>query len=65
MVVYATLYDACISNEIRSDIAKEMNKSWHCGMFSNSMMCDFHARLKYAEQCQARSCSLFAACKAA
>ncbi|VDK86606.1 unnamed protein product [Litomosoides sigmodontis] len=65
MVIYATLYGACISNEIKSDISREMNESWHRAVFLNSMMCDFHAQLKNTEQCQARSCSLFAAYKAA
>ncbi|EJW84337.1 hypothetical protein WUBG_04755 [Wuchereria bancrofti] len=42
----------------------EMNEQWHNAVFYDLITCDFHAELKYTEQYQARSCSLFAAHKA-
>lgn len=64
MAVYATIYDVRINDEIKSDVALEMNEPWHRAVFFELMTCDFHAGLKYTEHCQAKSCSLFAANKA-
>ncbi|VDK86291.1 unnamed protein product, partial [Onchocerca ochengi] len=65
MAVYATVNDVPISDEIKSDIAIEMNEPWYRTVFFDSVTCDFHADLKYTKECQAKSCSLFAAHKAA
>ncbi|CAG9536549.1 unnamed protein product [Cercopithifilaria johnstoni] len=65
MVVYATVHDICVSNEIKADVAREMNESWYRAVFFDLMTCNFHAGLKYTEQCQAGSCSLSAAHEAA
>ncbi|KAM3718706.1 Protein maelstrom [Dirofilaria immitis] len=64
MAIYATVHDVSVSDEIKSDVATEMNEPWHHAVFFDSITCDFHSELKYTEQCQAKSCSLFAAHKA-
>uniref|UniRef100_A0A1I8ENF5 Maelstrom domain-containing protein n=1 Tax=Wuchereria bancrofti TaxID=6293 RepID=A0A1I8ENF5_WUCBA len=64
MALYSTVNDVRISDAIKSDVAMEMNEQWHNAVFYDLITCDFHAELKYTEQYQARSCSLFAAHKA-
>ncbi|MCP9262344.1 hypothetical protein DINM_005617 [Dirofilaria immitis] len=58
MAIYATVHDVSVSDEIKSDVATEMNEPWHHAVFFDSITCDFHSELKYTEQCQAKSCSL-------
>ncbi|VDN82426.1 unnamed protein product [Brugia pahangi] len=64
MALYATVNDVRVNDAIKSDVAMEMNEQWHHAVFYDFTTCDFHAGLKYTEQCQARNCSLFAAHKA-
>lgn len=54
------MYDVSITDEIKSNVAMEMNKSCNRAVFFDLMTCDFHAGLT----AESRKCSLFAAHRA-
>lgn len=65
MAMYATMCGVKINDSIKLTVAGEMRERWPGAVLFDLVTCDFHANMRYTEQCRARSCSLFVAHEAA